>query len=312
MNSPLVSVICISHNHGLFIEEAISSVISQTYDQIEIILVDDSSDDNTPEVICQLKRKFPHIQTILLNDYAGNCKAFNSGLALARGDYIIDLSADDLLLPDRIKDGLKCFHQRGNEYGVNFTDAAFIDETGNVTGYHYKRNTSGQLINEVPEGIIYEKLLARYFICTPTMMIRRSVLDQLNGYDENLYYEDFDFWVRSGKITRYCYTDKVLVKKRALPGSLSTKQYKRDSKMLHSTYLVCQKAERLNESDAERQALLQRAQFEFRKALFSGNYRNAYDFSSLMLRNLKPGIRRSLVSVIHTILSTAGEYMEDD
>lgn len=311
MNPPLVSVICISHNHGPFIEEAISSVISQTYDHIEIILVDDSSDDNTPEVINQLKRKFPYIQTILLNDHAGNCKAFNRGLALARGDFIIDLAADDLLLPDRIKDGLKCFHQRGDEYGVNFTDAAFIDEFGHVTGYHYRRNKKGQLIDEVPEGAIYEKLLARYFICTPTMMIRRSVLDQLDGYDENLYYEDFDFWIRSGKITRYCYTDKVLVKKRVLARSLSTRQYERDSSMLHSTYLVCQKAEGLNESDSERQALLQRTQFEFRKALFSGNYRNAYDFSGLMLRNLGPGARRSIISVIHTILRTTGRYKDD-
>jgi len=305
MQIPLVSVICICHNHESFVEEAIHSVIDQTFDNIEIILIDDCSIDNSSEVIEKLKSVFPQIQTILLNSNVGICSAFNIGLEKAHGDFIIDLSADDILLPDRIMDGLKCFNNLGANYGVNFTDASYIDDTGKILDYHYRRKKNGQLIDQIPEDYIYEKLLSRYFICTPTMMIRKSVFDQLAGYDEDLFYEDFDFWIRSGKITKYCFTDKVLVKKRVIKDSLSTRQYKRNSQMLISTYKVCLKAERLNETDSDRLALIQRVQFEFRKALLSGNYQVAYDFANLLIRNLKPGIKRSLMTVIKEILKPA-------
>ena len=306
MHSSLVSVICISHNHGPFIAEAIDSIISQTYKNIEIILVDDCSTDHTTEVIRRLKRNFPYIKTILLKKRVGNCKAFNRGLTQSRGDFIIDLAADDLLLPERIQEGLKCFYQHGDEYGVNYTDAAYINAEGKVLKYHYKRDSAGQLIDKVYEGLIYEKLLSRYFICTPTMMVRKSVFDLLGGYDENLSYEDFDFWVRTGKITQYCYTDKILIKKRVLGGSLSAGQYIRGSRILHSTYQVCLKAERINNTESERLALVQRVKYEFRKALFSRNYSIAFDFSRLLLRNIKPGPKKILVSLLHRMLKITG------
>jgi hypothetical protein len=134
------------------------------------------------------------------------------------------------------------------------------------------------------------------------MMIRKSVFTQLGGYDENLTYEDFDFWIRSGKITKYCYTDKILVKKRVLENSLSSNQYKQNSNMLSSTYQVCLKAEELNESESETKALCQRSKFEFRKAFFSWNFREAYGFSAILIRNLKPGIQRMLFFLINGLL----------
>ena len=109
------------------------------------------------------------------------------------------------------------------------------------------------------------------------MMVKRKVLDDLQGYDESLAYEDFDFWIRSGKITKYCYTDKALVKKRVLKNSLSSGQYKWNSVMLASTYRVCLKAEKLNESEAETRALCQ-------------------------IRNLKPGLPRSIYKMMNSVL----------
>jgi glycosyltransferase involved in cell wall biosynthesis len=304
MQKPLVTVICVCHNHEPFVEEAIHSIINQTYENIEIILIDDGSMDHSPEVIEQLNIRFPNVKSILLNTGIGNCRAFNIGLERSKGEYVIDLSADDILMPKRIEEGLNCFQISGKDYGVNFTDAVYVDASGNFIKYHYQRNNAGQLLDHVPEGYIYEYLLARYFICTPSMMTRRSIYEQLGGYDENLAYEDFDFWIRSGKITRYCYTDKVLVKKRLLKNSLSTRQYIKDSKMLKSTYLVCLKAEKLNESESDRHALVQRTQFEFRKALFSGNYKIAYNFSEILLRNLMPGIKKMLIKLIRNILKS--------
>jgi hypothetical protein len=136
------------------------------------------------------------------------------------------------------------------------------------------------------------------------MMVRKTVYDQLEGYDEDLYYEDFDFWIRSGRITKYCYTDKILVKKRILKDSLSSSQYKRKSQILKSTYDVCLKAERINETDAERYALVQRVQFEFRKALFSGNIQIAVKFSEILIRNLKSGLKKTFIQTLRVLLKT--------
>jgi glycosyltransferase involved in cell wall biosynthesis len=308
MQKPLVSVICISHNHESFLEEAVLSVINQTYEHIELILVDDGSNDHSPRIIRDVVKKYPRLIPVLLPTNIGNCKAFNTGLKKAKGDFLIDLAADDLLLPDRIRKGIDCFNKKGDAYGVNFTDAEYISASGHTIAYHYKRDKQGHLMEEVPEGSIYKELLERYFICTPSMMIRRKVFEQLGGYDERLSYEDFDFWIRSGKITNYCYTDKILVKKRVLKGSLSSRQYKKESKMLQSTYLVCLKAEKINQSEAEIKALVLRAQFEFRKALFSGNFKVAMNFSTLLLRNTQSGIKKIIFTIIHKTLRILTGY----
>jgi len=126
--------------------------------------------------------------------------------------------------------------------------------------------------------------LSRYFICAPTMMIRKKVLDELNGYDEDLAYEDFDFWIRSSRKYKYCFSDQLLVKKRIVEGSLSTRQYIRNSKILESTFKVCLKAEKLNRNLAEDRALTRRVVYECRQALLSGNFGMALKFAWLLDR----------------------------
>lgn len=302
MSTPLVTIICLCHNHENYLSEAVHSALTQSYKNIEIIILDNGSRDNSQQLIKKLIEDYPGIKMILLNENLGNCRAFNLGLSESKGEFIIDLSADDVLLPGRIKEGLKSFREHGKEYGVNYSDAEYIDLSGKVLGQHYQRDKKGQLIDPVPEGNIYSDLLARYFICTPTMMIRRSVFNHLEGYDENLAYEDFDFWIRSGKITKYCYTDKILVKKRLLKGSLSSSQYKRNSQLLNSTYIVCLKAEKLNETRQDANALNLRIKYELRKAIFSGNFREAYNFSNILTRNLEPGVNRIVYTLLNGML----------
>src|SRR5688572_16900954 len=109
MDQPLVSVVCLCYNHAAFVKEAVQSVMGQTYPNIELILVDDASRDNSAAVIEELQRQYPSIKVILLKNNVGNCKAFNQALAESKGAYIIDLAADDILMPDRIKQGVEFF-----------------------------------------------------------------------------------------------------------------------------------------------------------------------------------------------------------
>src|SRR5688500_3802276 len=103
MTDPLVSVICLCYNQARFIREAVASVFAQSYRNVELIIVDDASTDNSASVIRAMVAENPAIRCLLLNQNVGNCKAFNKGLTLSKGDYIIDLAADDVLVPQRIE-----------------------------------------------------------------------------------------------------------------------------------------------------------------------------------------------------------------
>lgn len=282
--SPLVSVICLCYNHELYLRESVLSVIGQTYANIEIILVDDCSRDGSTGEIARIVRQFPHINCLFLKNNLGNCTAFNRGLALAKGKYIIDLATDDVLHHERVEKGVIALETAGADFGVNFCDAAFIDRFSKITGNHYKRDKQGKLIDDVPQGDVYKHLLGRYFICPPTMMIKKEVLDDLGGYDGQLAYEDFDFWVRSSRKYKYVFTDQVLVSKRILTNSLSKQQYAPGSRQLHATYLVCEKAFALNKNRFENKGLKQRVTYELRQAIRSNNKQAAQDFLKLLKR----------------------------
>jgi glycosyltransferase involved in cell wall biosynthesis len=264
---PLISIICLCYNQAAFVEEAIASVWAQSYPAIELIVVDDGSTDASVDKIRQLLQHKPEVRFLELKENLGNCRAFNRGLQCSKGKYIIDLAADDVLLPERVAEGVKALEAAGETFAVHFTDALYINLEGRPLKQHYSHDDRGVLIEKVPQGWVYADVLQRYFICTPTMMMRRSVLEALGGYDELLAYEDFDFWVRSARDWQYCFTDQVLVKKRIVPYSWSSRQYERKSRQLESTLRVCLKAQQLNRSAAEDKALAKRLAYEIRQAI---------------------------------------------
>lgn len=286
MSRPLVTVICLCYNHASFVREAVYSVLDQTYNNIQLILIDDASEDNSVEVIEDLlgeaKRRLPEVIFVPKRNNEGNCRAFNEGLKLAKGKYVIDLAADDVLLPERVEEGIKAFEGVSKVYGVHFCDVHYIDANGSFLKGHYQRNASGELTSDVPQGDVFKEILRRYYICSPSMMVKKEVFDKLQGYDPALAYEDFDFWVRSAREFRYCYTDMVLVLKRELPHSLGKRQYSKSSPQLYSTYLVCEKVKMLVRNEAEKKALVQRVNYEFRQAAISGNKKAAKAFYQLL------------------------------
>ncbi len=275
MNTPLVSIICLSYNHERFVAEAIESVFRQTYSPIQLIVVDDHSTDQSASVIEDILSGHPEVEFFPLASNEGNCKAFNRGFEKTKGEFIIDLAADDVLEPERVEKGLKALQEAGKDTGVHFSNAQLIDENGTSMGYHADRSQS------IPQGDIYKEVLSRYFISTPTMMTRREVFEKLGGYDESLAYEDFDFWVRSSRYFRYIYSPEALVKRRVLTSSMGKNQYKRGSAQLASTLKVCEKALALNRTPDERHALRKRMRYEMRKALTLGELRIAWSYLKL-------------------------------
>lgn len=277
----LVTVICLCHNQKEYVLEALESVLHQTHKEVQLIVVDDASTDGSKEVIAQFIAKHKEVIHIDLFDNIGSCKAFNHALPFATGEYIIDLAADDVLLPNRIEVGLHDFALASSKAGVHISDAELIDANGKHLSYHSDRFPHAS----IPQGDIYEKVIARYFICSPTMMFRKEVIDVLNGYDENLHYEDFDFWVRSSREYEYIYSSEVLLKKRILRNSLMSQQFKIRSAHQKSTYRICEKIFRLNRNQHEQKALNKRLLYEMKVNFRLFNWSLFWKYFNLLLKN---------------------------
>ena len=279
---PLVSVVCLCFNQASFVEESVRSVLQQTYKNIQVIIVDDASADGSPAIIEKLKRDNPAIEVLTLKNNAGNCRAFNLGYALCKGDFIIDFAADDVMKPQRIELQVKHFSTLDKTYGVSFTNAIYIDEEGRTLRDHYGYLFRKGLIKIVPQGDVYREILHTYFVASPTMMIKREVMDALGGYDETLSYEDFDFWIRSSRNFKYAFLNEELTKIRKSRQSMSSRWYARGDKQLHSTYMVCRKAVELSRSPDDLVALSKRLKYELRQSVFSSNHVEAVHFYDLL------------------------------
>jgi glycosyltransferase involved in cell wall biosynthesis len=282
MSRPVVSVICLSYNHKRFIREAIDSVIAQTYANIEVILIDDASTDGTQEIIRHYQRQHPEFKVFLLEKNLGNCAAFNFALKNATGEFIIDFATDDVMLSDRIERQVEQFAKFDKTYGVVFSDALYIDEAGKEKYKHFERLFKNRLLQTIPEGDIYHEVLSTYFIPSPTMMVRKDVFDSIGGYDEQLSYEDFDFWVRSSRKFKYAFLDAITTKIRVSSRSMSQGWYRQGDKQLRSTYEVCRKALSFSKRTEDFDALARRLKFEIRQSVFSGNNNEAKLFYKLL------------------------------
>lgn len=308
---PWVSVICTSYNHEAYVQQALQSVADQDYPNVELIVIDNGSTDCTAACIATFAQSHPAIRYVLNSVNVGLNRAFNQGLALSQGRYVIDLSADDVLLPGRITRQTDYFEQLSGPYAVVFSNAAYINAQGQPIGIHYAVDATGHARLPVPTGDVFRPILESYFICTPTMMMRRDVLDELGGYDESLAYEDFDFWVRSSRQYHYAYLDEILMQKRQLPDSLSTQVVLPDNNLLQSTLVVCQKALDRCVTPEEYQTLANRIQTFIRKAFYAEQFDLALQFGKLLAKIKQPDwLSRLILRLSRLHLPVNGLYRQ--
>jgi glycosyltransferase involved in cell wall biosynthesis len=198
-----VSVIIPAYNKSDYTCRAIDSVLRQTYQDIEIIVVDDGSTDDTQ---VRLKTYLPRIQYIR-KDNGGACSARNVGIRSAKGKYIALLDCDDLYLPNKIEESVK-FLEANPSVGFVHTMAYLIG-----------RDDSVETIYARPEarenGWIAHRLIFGNFICNSTVLTRRSCLDDVGLFDETIFTPaDWDLWLRLAEHYKAAYIDIPLTKYR--------------------------------------------------------------------------------------------------
>ena len=258
---PLVSIICHCYNHASFVEECLDSVLNQSYKNIELIIVDDNSSDNSVAVIESLIKKKPKIQFIKNSKNLGITKSFNKTVGLTKGEFLIDLATDDVLLPNCIEEQISVFNQNPNATLV-FGNAELIDEKGTTTGFHFPVDKTLNVTDKNLVNTNYQSILkGGNCMCSVSSMFKKETFINLGKYDENLVYEDLDFWLRLAKKHKIVFTDKILVQKRELSNSLTRQFFKKSDfskKINKSNYRILLKAFEANTNRAEFKALLKR------------------------------------------------------
>lgn len=190
------SIITPSFNQGLFIEDAIKSVLSQDYPLFEHIILDNCSTDNTAEVL----GRYPHLRVICEPDN-GQSDALNKGFDMATGDIIGWLNADDLYLPECFK-AVDNFFRVHSDNDIVYGDYHYIDRNGHII----------QSRKEIDFDIFILKYLHVLYIPTPSSFFHRRVFDHGNRLDINYHYAmDYDLFLRLAlKGYRFTHMNKFL------------------------------------------------------------------------------------------------------
>ena len=187
--NPKISVIISCFNYGPFIEDAVDSVLAQTFQSFEIIIVDDASTDSeTINTVKQVAQKDPRISTILLTQNGGAPHARNTGITKAKGEYIIALDADDKLAPTYLEKTLAIIEDNPQIGGVYTLTTLFGDKSG-----------LWDLKPFSPQLMLFENMV----FCPA--LYRKSDWEKYGGYSDEMRkgINDWEFWlhfIEDGKI----------------------------------------------------------------------------------------------------------------
>lgn len=183
---PKVSVVIPAYNAMNYLPATMESLLSQSFDNLEVIVVNDGSSDGTEQWVSQIEN--PKVKLISQKN-KGLAGARNTGISHATGEYIAFLDADDLWEPTKLEKQVNTLEENP-EVGLVYTWVALIDEQGKFTGRIFKNN---------PEGDVWQQLIEHNIVeCGSVAMLRRSCLETVGVFDENLrsFVEDWDLWLR--------------------------------------------------------------------------------------------------------------------
>ena len=227
--NPLVSVICTCFNHEKFVIKTIESVLNQSYSNIEIIIIDDCSLDNSVTEISTFLNNYPEIKFIQNKKNLGNTKTFNKAVKEANGTFLIDLACDDILLIDCVKIQVKTFlNSKTESTGIVFGNSQNIDENGNYISDYFPTDVNKQVLDKkLFKTNLVQLLEGGLVMNSVSAMINKSIFDELDGYDETLAFEDLDFWIRVLEKYQIIFIDEIITQKRDLKSSLGSQLSKK-------------------------------------------------------------------------------------
>lgn len=217
--------------------DTVVSALNQTYRNLEVIIVDDGSTDQTGRVASSLAASDSRVRYICTEN-GGVASARNRGIAEARGDFIATLDADDLWYPTKLARQLERFEESGPQTALVYAWCCWIDDFGNVTGYAPPTQLEG--------GILPEMCLGNVVISGSNALIRREALILAGGFDESLRSkgaqgcEDWKLYLQIARRHSIAMVPEYLIGYRVSPGSMSDdfEQMMRSRRMVEAEFVA--------------------------------------------------------------------------
>jgi glycosyltransferase involved in cell wall biosynthesis len=188
--SPLVSAAIITHNRAHYVEDAVRSVLEQTVDDLELIVVDDGSTDGTQDVLEPYLDRIRYVRQV----NQGKAGARNAAVELAQGELVAFCDSDDLWCPDRLERELAAFAEHP-EVGMVHGQVEFVDPTLRPLP---DRTAANRAVFSAAHrnGASYASYAYDCRCMSSTILVRREVFDTVGPYDPLLAIEDYDFYLR--------------------------------------------------------------------------------------------------------------------
>jgi glycosyltransferase involved in cell wall biosynthesis len=189
---PIVSVLLPYRNAEETLEEALASVLQEDAVELEVIAVDDGSTDAGPAIIERIRRADPRVIPESTPSSGGIARALNRGLSVARGSFIARMDADDISLPGRFERQVAALNKNPRLAVIGAQVEAFPES---AVGEGMRRYIAWQNALLTPEDHARE-IFVEAPLCHPSVMIRRAALDEVGGFREGPWPEDYDLWLR--------------------------------------------------------------------------------------------------------------------
>ncbi len=200
-SDPLVSVVIPTFNRAELTVRALQSVLSQTYQSLDVIVVDDASTDNTHDRIKALQKTDPRIVYLCHPTNRGAQAARNTGIHAAKGAYIAFLDSDDEWLPEKLQLQMALFSQAGPALGVVYCGIQEISADGKMLDRFAPRF----------RGSIHPQALSHWVAGTDTLVIRREFLEKIGGFDERVFsYQEWDLCIQLAKVCEFDFIPECL------------------------------------------------------------------------------------------------------
>lgn len=236
MNHPLVTIGAINYNNATYVLETLESIAGQSYSNLELIIVDDAStDDSLIKIKEWLTRNRVSARLVIHDQNKGVHQAYESVIQYASGEFISFVATDDLLEPYKIEEQVTIFQQLDNSYGVVYGDVVEIDQYSNIINLPYFRvHEARDKRWKLPQGDIFKKVSKEFLIYVQATLIRTSVLKKFSFRFQALS-EDWQLIIFLSRHCKFFGADKVVARYRRHPVSLSTL-----NRRLEKYHLWCQ------------------------------------------------------------------------
>jgi glycosyltransferase involved in cell wall biosynthesis len=212
---PKVSVIIPTYNYGIYIDKSIDSVLSQTYTDFEIIVVDDGSTDNTKTII---ETKYRDKVKYIYQENKGAPAARNRAARESKGEYLAFLDSDDSFFADNIEKKVAAL-EKNPTIGMVYSDGNYIMGNSTNKSSNYKLSAAGAKLS----GDISLMLLKGYRIESSAVVLRAACFNKVGGFDEEIVgLDDYDLFLRISFIFNALFIDECLFESIRHKGSISS------------------------------------------------------------------------------------------